>query len=283
MSYSKLIAVFFLTLAPLKVFSVEKFYYGDLPKFMEVNSRDSMLLSFPSPPLSVSCQPSGVVEMNLIESERDLQIPTIAQNPSLLDTFKKGADDIQNKQQSKFNSPTDLILKLVPIKEEKETRCSISLNNGETVSLRIIPKSGVFRPLVKLESAMSDLNPTLSLSLNYLDIFSELIRGNGISRFEETTKDVSEKEKTTKTANYKLIYSSSDRSEYRAWIFQVKLKTDIDSQLILQTSNVGDVFLSSLLRGDITRKGKFKKEEDLNLYILSRNSVSSKELMEKLP
>jgi hypothetical protein len=264
-------------------FAIEKFYYGDLPKFLEVNAKDPMLLSFPSPPLSVSCQPSGVVEINIIENERDLQIPTIAQNPTLLDSFKKGSDSIQARQVSKINNPLDLILKLNPIKEEKETRCSISLNNGEIVSLRIITKLGIYRPLVKFESAMSDANPSLSLSLNYLDTFSELIRGNGISRFEETTKDIGEKDKSTKMAEYKLSYSSTDRSEYKAWIYQVKLKSDLLGQLSLLPSNVGDLYVSSLLIYDITKKGKFKKGEELNLYILSRSSISSKELMERLP
>ena len=240
-------------------FAVEKFYYGDLPKFLEVNSKDSMLLSFPSPPFSVSCQPSGIVELNLIENERDLQIPTIAQNPTLLDSFKKGNDSIQPREVSKINNPLDLILKLNPIKEDKETRCSISLHNGETVSLRIITKIGIYRPLVKFESAMFVLNPSLSISLNYLDTFSELIRGNGISRFEDTTKDISEKDKSTKIAEYKLSYSSTDRSEYKAWIYQVKLKSDQAGQLSLLPSNVGDLYVSSLLRNDITKKGKLNK------------------------
>jgi hypothetical protein len=46
---------------------------------------------------------------------------------------------------------------------------------------------------------------------------------------------------------------------------------------------VGDLYISSLLRNEITKKGKFRKGEELNLYILSRSSISSKELMERLP
>lgn len=276
---SKIIFLFFIS---IEAFAIEKFYYGDLPKFLEVNAKDSMLLSFPAPPLSVSCQPSGIVEINIIENERDLQIPTIAQNPTLLDSFKKESDLTHPRQVSKIN-PLDLILKLNPIKEDKETRCSISLNNGEVVSLRIITKTGVYRPLVSFESAFSDANPSLSLSMNYLDLFSDLIRGNGISRFEDISKDIVDKEKNTKLADYKLIYSATDRSEYKAWIYQVKLKSNLDNQISIQESNIGDLYVSSLLRSDITKKGKFKKDEELNLYILSKSSISSKELMERLP
>lgn len=270
------------------LFAVEKFYYGDIPKLLEINSKDSMLLNFPSAPLSVSCQPSGIVDLTLIESDSDLQmIPSLNSNPTLLDSFKKSS--IQESEEGKISghqvqvNPLANILKLNPTREGKESKCSISLSSGEVATIRFLPKEGVFRPLVRFESAFSNANPLLSLSINYLDVFAELIKGNGIKAFDDLTKDVLEKEKKTKLAEYKLLYLSTNRSDYKAWIFSVKLKSDISNQLTLLSSNVGDVFVSSLLRSDITKKSKFKKDEELFFYILTRSSLSSIELFERLP
>ena len=90
------------------LFAQKVVYYGHEPKFVEVNSREQTMLSFPSPAYAYSCNPSGSIELQRVESLTDYDQMTL----KLMQHDKKEAERIRANEASS----TARLMRLIPLK-----------------------------------------------------------------------------------------------------------------------------------------------------------------------
>lgn len=253
----------------------EAIYFSEIPKYIEINSTDETLFKFESPPISVSCQPKGVVEFDVVKSLDSLTSNVFQQNPLMADNFVKG-----NRDENHPN-PLTLLLKAMPTSKSNEAKCIINLASGTIVPLRLMPKDGVSRPMISMVHSSSAPDGMLSVAHNYLDIFSAFVKGKNITGFRDITLDLVGSEKKTKKGHYLLKSAYTDSKSYTSWVFEVEAKENIENNLRLNNVGVGDIYISTLLRN--TTNVSLKKGTKGELYILTRNTMAINDLLGMLP
>lgn len=253
----------------------EVIYFSEIPKYIEISSTDETLFKFEAPPLSVSCQPKGIVDFDIIKSLDSLTSNVFQQNPLMADSFAKG-----NKDENHSN-PLALLLKAIPTSKASEAKCIINLASGVIVPLRIFPKDGISRPMISMIHSSSAPDGMLSVAHNYLDIFSTFVKGKGIAGFRDITLDLVGNEKKTKKGIFLLKNAYTDSKSYTAWVFEVEAKENIEHNLRLTNVGVGDVFLSALLKNN--KNDTLKKGSLGEFFILTRNTMSISDLLGMFP
>lgn len=274
--YLKIIKLFLCIHAlSFSVLADETIYYSEVPKYIEINSIDETLFKFESPAISVSCQPKGVVEFDIIKSLDNLTSNVFQQNPLLADSFaKSGKEEV-------YTNPLAFLLKATPTTKNIEARCIVNLSSGGIASLRIIGKEGVSRPMINMLHSSSAPDGVMSVAHNYLDIFGTFVKGKNIAGFRDITLDLIGNEKKTKLGHYLLKNAYTDSKFYTAWIFEVEAKENIQLNPRLNNVGIGDVYLSTLLinsKNEPLKKGKVGE-----LFLLTRNSIAINDLLGMLP
>lgn len=274
--YSRIIKIFIcLLVISSKIKANETIYFSEVPKYIEINSIDETLFKFEAPPISVSCQPRGVVDFDVVKSLDSLTSNVFQQNPLMADSFAK------NGSEEKYINPLALLLKATPITKGNEAKCIINLSSGVIAALRILPKDGVSRPMISLIHSSSAPDGLMSIAHNYLDIFSIFIKGKNISGFRDITLDLIGNDRKTKLAHYLLKNAYTDSKNYTAWIFEVEAKENITQNPRLTNVGVGDIYLSSLLVN--SKNETIKKGKSGELFILTRNTIAVNDLLGMLP
>lgn len=257
-------------------YALEKVYFGDGVKDIFVNSHESTLLLFQSPPIAKVCQPNGVIELFPIESKDEVDTMTLSQGADLMGMMKEKSSSQQ----------IELMLKLTPYRENQITSCDIKLVSGETVSVKFKPISTLRRPLIEFENIFSKSSQSKmnSSSSDSLEVFQQFSTGGELLSFIDLTPLTSNKTARSELARYEILYLGTDREKYKAWIFKVISAKPAKDLPLLKNIKVNEIFYS-LWAKDTPLKPMSQLEigQEVKLFILSSSDITPEEMMRKLP
>lgn len=258
----------------VKVMAFEQVYYGDGIKDVTVNSQESSLLFFPSPPVARVCHPSGVVDFFPIETE------DVESNASL--------NSINwNQATSKLaGDGTEKMLKLRPYKNGETALCDVKLANQETVTLRFRTSESIKRPSLEFVNIFSkEAKKERRYETDSLNVFQRFVSGGELFDFYDiTTSRLEPVSKTTSNALYEIAYVGTDREKYKAWNLKVIPSKGATSTPELKNVQLNQLYFSAWKsHKGLTAKPSWVKNKQVSLFILSSNDISTEELLEKLP
>lgn len=251
----------------------EQIYYGDGIKDVLVNSQESSLLIFPSPPIARVCHPAGVVDFFPIENEMPDQVQSLNSLEWNPPHERVGADG------------TDRMLKLRPYQDSQTTLCDIKLANKETATIRFKTSSNIKRPSIEFINVFSKSSERVRrYGQDSLQVFQNLASGGELIGFYDitTSRDAPVTRKTL-LASYEIAYLGTDRDKYKAWLLNVTPFKDTPTPPDLQKVRLNQVFYSAWKPHKALSKASWVKGQVSTLFILSSNDISTEELLEKLP
>ncbi len=270
---SKILTLSFLFLVT-KAMAFEQIYYGDGIKDISVNSQEPTLLIFSSPPIARVCHPSGVLDFFPIENNDSEPTQTL-----------NSVEWSHNSEKSDSDG-TEKMLKLRPYQDSQTTLCDIKLANNETATIRFKTSSTIKRPSIELVNVFSPRpRKERTYDQNSLQIFQNLISGGELFDFYDiTTSKDAPISKTSDLARYEVAYVGTDKEKYKVWIVKTVPTKKMAFNPTLQNVQLNQLYFSAWkLLSSNSKKDIWEPSNNLKLFILSSNDISTEELLEKLP
>lgn len=257
------------------------FFYGDKPRNLEVNGRDSTLLVFPSPSFTKLCQPGGVVDLNTIQSVVEAQalLPN-SQKYDIMDQIRASSNvGFQPKPTSKRDTTVARMLKLTPLRKSGSTICAIRLVSGETVLVRFQLAKHLQRPFIEFKHIGSFKTEGVINKLGGLNVFRDLLQGGDLTYFADVTP-VSKRFRTSSAA-WTIDYVGTDEKAFKAWRVTGQARKSFEAPEFIRSDFVGQILFSSWRSKGAPRE--LKADEDFTLFLLTTHDLEDSELKERLP
>lgn len=288
-------AVFSLVSVNAYAESADVIYYSENIRQIDISAIQSMLLIFPESPFGVSCQgdTSKGKEEKLVEikpPEDNSVYDQLAGAASLANTTGSLYNGLPNKiNSSQKDIAQELMSKrlvLTPLKKIGVSTCTFELSNHDSFTVEFHLSKKVILPAIEFKNLYQNVKKSsvIARSIGGLNLFKILLSGNNISFFSDITPPHPFSYFwNTANAQYSVEYIGTDKSSFKAWRIQGKLKNNIPS-FQLKPRGVGDLFYSAALKDDNFHQEDFyKKGERVNLYILSRADLQNYEMEALLP
>jgi hypothetical protein len=270
-------------------------YYSENVREIDISSIQSMLLIFPDSPFGVSCQgdTSKGKEEKLVEikpPEDNSVYDQLAGAAALANTTGSLYNGLPNKiNSSQKNIAQDLMSKrliLTPLKKTGVSTCTFELANQDSFTVEFHLNKKVILPAIEFKNLYQNVKKSsvIAQTIGGLNLFKILLSGNNISFFSDVTPPHPFSYFwSTANAQYKVEYIGTDKTSYKAWRIQGKLKNNISS-FQLKPRGVGDLFYSASLNSEnFQQEQSYKKGEVVSLYILSRADLQNYEMESLLP
>jgi hypothetical protein len=288
-------AVFSLVSVNAHAESADVIYYSETVRQIDISAIQSMLLIFPESPFGVSCQgdTSKGKEEKLVEikpPEDNSVYDQLAGAAALSSTTGSLYNGLPNKINStQKDIAQDLMSKrlvLTPLKKSGVSTCTFELSNQDSFTVEFHLNKKVIRPAIEFKNLYQNVKKSsvIAQTIGGLNLFKILLSGNNISFFSDITPSHPFSYFwDTANAQYTVEYIGTDKTSYKAWRIQGKLKNNIPS-FQLKPKGVGDLFYSAALKDDNFHQAEsYKKGEEVNLYVLSRADFQNYEMEALLP
>lgn len=243
------------------------------------------LLSFESPPIAVSCQPTDLLNFTPLDQE-------LKTSPYLSTGRPYGNFENKEENQAKYHPDSfATYLKASPKKPSGIGACSFQLADHTAIQIRFQLSDSTIKPFISFGNSRGN-EQTDSQGFGDLDLFKKVINDQWDSLIDVTfnhyRKRVSTK-KETKTASYQLIKTGIDtktgqgRAGYKIWLFQGVAKATITPSTKLNGFLVGELYLSVFKPIEKERGPLIAKGERFHLYLLSNKNLKISQLLRNLP
>lgn len=268
----RVISLIFLLLFPVSAMS-EIIYFGSTFKEVEVSSKDSTLILFPTPPISVSCQPA------LLQFE-----PLGSDGLSVRESQTFKAKELEEKNE---NGLSKRFLRLSPQAESGTSKCSFTLSSGSEVPLSLILKQDIAKPLIELKPIDSKF-VNIGEEDRQLYILKAILDDKPIY-LEETTSylkcssNVSpqcERSHHETTLGSYIIEYSGINSNVSAWKIRFILKKNSKFKELSDLKSSSGLLFYSLTK---PQKSEFISGDTGWHYIVGQPSLTRNELIGMLP
>lgn len=272
-------------------------YYSEAVRQIDISSIQSMLLIFPEAPFGVSCQGDSLrgKEERLVDikpPDDNSSFDQLATSGSLSNVTGNLYNGLPNKvDSSQKNIAQDLLSKrllLTPLRKSGVATCTFELSNQDSFTVEFHLSRKVIRPAIEFKNLYQNTKKASMIvqSIGGLNLFKVLISGNDVSFLSDMTPgqyNTLASTWNTSSANYKFEYIGTDKSSFKAWRINAKLKKNI-SNFQLSPKSVGDLYYSTVLNeNSLSQKESYKKGEYVRLYVLSRADFQSYEMEALLP
>lgn len=257
------------------------FFYGDKPRNLEVNGRDSTLLVFPSPSFTKLCQPGGIVDLSTLQSivEAQTLLPN-SQKYDIMDQIRASNNaGFQPKQPKERDTTVARMLKLTPLRKSGSTICAIRLVSGETVLVRFQLSKHLQRPFIEFKHIGSFKTEGVINKLGGLNVFRDLLQGGDLTYFADVTPVY--KTFTTPFAKWTIDYVGTDEKAFKAWRLTGTARKAFEAPEFIRSDFVGQFLFSSWRSKGSPRT--LKPDEDFTLFLLTTHDLDDGELKERLP